>query len=998
MTSHKDKLSLFRTTSARSQASLLESQDGSTGIQSLTHSYQPSPADSPLVSPTFPRFSNAVHSSPIDKKISYEDQAYDPRAAAARREEQQSNPNKANNSNNNNNPPRRASSLSQRSPTSPPPGSASAPLGQAAAANPSTIRVVNENSRRPQQQSPPPIKTEQKKNRSFFRPFSLGNSSSNPKDTNSNTQQTSASKAGIGRSQSTRQSPDGRRVLAKPSQVPSRLQQQQQQQQQLEAQQGWSPAESISSKGLPPTAEDRNEDKAKAAVPPPILASPQSPPQSPGPVPPPKSPPFFPSVTEEDRQQLQALRSPPPSITVPPLSKTLGRPSHHLRTQSSDQSARYSPFPSSSTSNPPPISAQNPPLPPPTRVAHHDSDYSSSNFTRDSRPPSSQSYNPPSPSTDLTPGNSYYTGGRGSTVQKPLSHPEKEMAPQPPTHGRSTENSSREVQSNRDGQNYGQPSQSGVYGNQLAPNSARDVSYRGAQPSPMNVQSINDGGRSTPPPARSREDLTGPDYQALLSKYEELSKFHHQISSSPHLYLSINQQPTNKRERRTDDKYRKVKKYYFDKDNQVQTLQNTLAHQRLAQSRTSLDDNEYTNRFNRLDGAINNIAFNIRKEWRAVPYWLAPHVNKDATTTTTKEMTAVGRACISRWIVDEIFDRFFHPALEPNLSCQLKVIERNLRRFAAPTPTDEERESLLAKISNWRLSTLDGLHDMLASPDAAEFRNALTEELVKGLASSLMMNLKEPTPMGLEAGVIGIVELAVGIAANIPLESRDVYVNYIMPGTFVDEAFMKVEGALPALTNPGFDQMGSSSSGGGGGTLRDGGGVGGTGTGGGGVGAGGIGGGNIDRRGGVTGAGNADNDYEANNGDEDSDSDDDGMLDDPTPQQQQQQQQIQMQQQQQQQQIQSQNGAAGGGGAVGKKKGGLFAAVKKGSVAGVQGGAQGTPPGSSAGVKGGALGLGLGQGGVGPSEEKKEERVRFAAFMAVEVRGRSTLCKAPVYI
>lgn len=232
-------------------------------------------------------------------------------------------------------------------------------------------------------------------------------------------------------------------------------------------------------------------------------------------------------------------------------------------------------------------------------------------------------------------------------------------------------------------------------------------------------------------------------------------------------------------------------------------MQNTLAHQRLSQSRTSLDDNEYATRFSRLDGAINNLAFNIRKDWRAVPLWLAPCVNKDATTAFSKEMTAVGRACVSRWLVDEVFDRYFHPGLEPHLSSQLKVIERNLRRAAPPTSTDEEREALLSKISNWRLSTLDGLQDLLNSNDSNEYRNALTKLLVDMLTQDLKDNLKDPTPAGLEAGVIGIIELAVGLAANLPLESRDVYVDYIMPGTIVNETFMKVEAALPALSNPG---------------------------------------------------------------------------------------------------------------------------------------------------------------------------------------------------
>ena len=38
-----------------------------------------------------------------------------------------------------------------------------------------------------------------------------------------------------------------------------------------------------------------------------------------------------------------------------------------------------------------------------------------------------------------------------------------------------------------------------------------------------------------------------------------------------------------------------------------------------------------------------------------------------------------------------------------------------------------------------------------------------------------------------------IVELAVGIAANLPLESRDVFVEYVAPGVLVQEAWMKVE-------------------------------------------------------------------------------------------------------------------------------------------------------------------------------------------------------------
>lgn len=348
-----------------------------------------------------------------------------------------------------------------------------------------------------------------------------------------------------------------------------------------------------------------------------------------------------------------------------------------------------------------------------------------------------------------------------------------------------------------------------------------------------------------------------------------------------------------------------MKKHYFEKDAQVQQLQNTLAHQRLAQSHTSLDDNEYATRFTRLDGAVNQLSFNIRKEWRSIPLWLSPHVNKDAPSTGTKEMTAVGRACITRWLVDEIFDRYFHPALEPGFGSHLKIVEKNLRRFAPPTPSEEERDALLAKIANWRLATLDGLQETLSSPQASENRSTLTENLIEKLIGYLEMHLKDPPPPGLGGGVSMIVELAVGIAANLPLESRDVFVEYVYPGTAINEAFMKVDGALPALTNPGegpimdVNDKASIAS--------------------------------VDEKDGASGEADRESLKEREQG-------------------------------------------------VGKKKTMFAGLIKQKNASSEKEATRGSVSGQ------------------GQQAGPKEERVRFAAFMAVEVRGRSVLVKAPVYI
>lgn len=293
-------------------------------------------------------------------------------------------------------------------------------------------------------------------------------------------------------------------------------------------------------------------------------------------------------------------------------------------------------------------------------------------------------------------------------------------------------------------------------------------------------------------------------------------------------------------------------------------------------------------------------------------------------------MTAVGRACISRWVVDEIFERYFHPALDPTFSSQLKIIEKNLRRFAAPTPSEEEKDALLARISNWRLSTLDGLQEVLASPQATENRTSLTLSLTEKLIASLSMMLKEPETPGLDNGVSMIIELAIGVAANLPLESRDVFVEYVTPGTFVQDAYMKIETGLPPLVTPGEgpsegeaasisskqnEETGSIES----------------------------------KETGTSGGTPANEDANKEGG---------------------------MHQQQQQ--------------AVQSKKKGMFgglmgsSGVKKGSVGGGP-----ALPGSQAPP----------QGQVQQQQPPpKEDRVRFSTFMAVEVRGRSVLVKAPVYV
>ncbi|KAF6838085.1 hypothetical protein CPLU01_02693 [Colletotrichum plurivorum] len=254
-------------------------------------------------------------------------------------------------------------------------------------------------------------------------------------------------------------------------------------------------------------------------------------------------------------------------------------------------------------------------------------------------------------------------------------------------------------------------------------------------------------------------------------------------------------------------KYKNVKRLYFDGktqidnlNSQIEQLQNAIANQRMSQSRTSLDDSEYITRFNRLNGAINNLSFNIRKDWRTVPQWLDMYVSIDALKTGKQEMTAVGRAVITRWIVEEIFNKCFHPGLNFDLSRQLKEIELNIRRFSYTMNSQEEFDALTNKVVSWRMATLEGLQVILNSPESADNRADFTRMCTSNLTATLFQYMTDPPPPGVDGSASMIVELAVGIASNLPMESRDVAITYPLPGDPINPNVMEVEKApLPAL-------------------------------------------------------------------------------------------------------------------------------------------------------------------------------------------------------
>jgi len=323
------------------------------------------------------------------------------------------------------------------------------------------------------------------------------------------------------------------------------------------------------------------------------------------------------------------------------------------------------------------------------------------------------------------------------------------------------------------GQHFGQPPASprlASFGANVVPTASQGQPYRGEK---QGQQGQGEMGHATPPPRTSFSDVTEEEIEKMIKDHDVLR-----------------------------EKYQKVKRYFFEQQSQVHQLQNTLANQRLSVSRTSWDDSEYSTRFNRLDGLIAQLSFTIRKDWRMIPQWLQVVVNKTAVETGKQEMTAVGRAFMSQWLVENVFDKYFHPDLEPGFSTQLQSIVANIRKFSPPCHSIEDEEALAAKIINWRLATLEGLADTLKGPQTESYRQQLTNTLNEKLIASLQMHLNDPAPPDLAGGVPMIIELAISIAQHLPLESREVHIEYFPPGHAILPDSMKIETTIPALTAP----------------------------------------------------------------------------------------------------------------------------------------------------------------------------------------------------
>ena len=238
----------------------------------------------------------------------------------------------------------------------------------------------------------------------------------------------------------------------------------------------------------------------------------------------------------QQQQQQEQVRSPLEQIQQAPTyqptpSSATSTSSHPLHQQ---PTTSYQPSPSSTTS------ASSHLLQSRTQQGTLQQLYSEK---KTSRPSSQQSFGPPSPLHSPPRAIESYPPRSTTNPGPPSPYTQPPMGPPPPQHQQPSTRRSDELAPpqqvaglNRESSGYqayhqgaqSQNQQPGVptpYGSQLGVNNPQGSNPRGPpQSSPMAPQNPSDQGRSTPPPSRSRDDLSGLEFTQLLQRHDELRK------------------------------------------------------------------------------------------------------------------------------------------------------------------------------------------------------------------------------------------------------------------------------------------------------------------------------------------------------------------------------------------------------------------------------------------------------------------------------------------
>ncbi|KAK9428911.1 hypothetical protein V1505DRAFT_375760 [Lipomyces doorenjongii] len=247
-----------------------------------------------------------------------------------------------------------------------------------------------------------------------------------------------------------------------------------------------------------------------------------------------------------------------------------------------------------------------------------------------------------------------------------------------------------------------------------------------------------------------------------------------------------------------------LKGYYQQMAKKVEQLESQLALKSMDGTRRILDDSAYIARFHLLDKNLAQFAFQWRTQWTKYPGWIEQfNLNQEPKL---KKIQA--RAFLTEWLVNEVFNKVLHPGLKLQESLILKDIERNIiannERKLSSEPKDD--------VVRWRTATLkarldpnflnhQGERDALKKTlHYRDHRRAVLASFGDYFSASLDRQLIGPDGSMNESfltGLDSIIEEVLTLISFISLETRNIAVYLIPPGSMYSNKRMRVPEDVP---------------------------------------------------------------------------------------------------------------------------------------------------------------------------------------------------------
>ncbi|RYP25232.1 hypothetical protein DL765_000113 [Monosporascus sp. GIB2] len=243
--------------------------------------------------------------------------------------------------------------------------------------------------------------------------------------------------------------------------------------------------------------------------------------------------------------------------------------------------------------------------------------------------------------------------------------------------------------------------------------------------------------------------------------------------------------------------YKSVKKWYWRNKAKIEQLTEQLPdlikRSEMPPARQDMDTSthELSKKLDRLFDAVDILSMQLEKGSDSLLPQMDDSTSEDGPSSKTPwpEVLAKGRAVVSRGIIEEIFNKCFHPSLDVDLSRQLKEID--IRTSA---------------VMRWRSTTLEGLGDALGAAEGSRNRDSFAAQTTRNFMDHIFRQLwHRPSEKQIGTTISLIVEQAIDIAADIAeLSLKHCHISLFYPqhGDRVDLETMNVIENRPSSLDP----------------------------------------------------------------------------------------------------------------------------------------------------------------------------------------------------